>query len=76
MNTLNASSASVISHWNLQKQLLLVKIDKKRRLKSGESAGVNIFENVRKTGFFDNFSANMERSVDKYRAFIRTIIKE
>ncbi len=75
MNTLNATSASAITHWKYQKQLLLGKIEKQRTQKNGESAGNNIFENVSKIGFFNSFSTNMERMVDKYKSFIRSIIK-
>jgi hypothetical protein len=74
MNSLNASSASVISHWNVQKHLLQNKIDKKQIRNSEGIEGSNIFNNINKTNFFNEFNANMGRSIDMYKTFINSII--
>jgi hypothetical protein len=72
MNSLNASSANAISHWNLQKQLLLTKIEAKR---SQNILGKpeNIFDHLDTDSFYEAFSKNMEKSVNKFLLIINKI---
>jgi hypothetical protein len=74
MNSLNASTASAITHWNIQKNLLLNKIEKKRSESKSEVSNNTSIAMGNKTNFYKHLNTNMDQSVEKLRTFINSII--